>query len=75
MLTLPCPLDHPSALIQTSYSTVCDLNSRQVVFKALITLHQMIRSGSTDTLMEVLSQGNALRLGNVSGQNWEGELN
>jgi hypothetical protein len=46
----------------------------QVVFKALITLHQMIRSGSTDSLMEVLSQGNALRLGNVSGQNWEGQL-
>lgn len=43
-----------------------------VVFKALLVLHQMIRSGSTDTLLEFLGQGDALRLRNISGQNWDG---
>ncbi|EIW71887.1 hypothetical protein TREMEDRAFT_41409 [Tremella mesenterica DSM 1558] len=43
-----------------------------VVFKALLVLHQMIRSGSTDQLLDVLSQGDILRLRNVGGQNWDG---
>lgn len=46
--------------------------NNQVVFKALIVLHQMIRTGSTDQLLQYLSQGDALRLRNVNGQNWEG---
>lgn len=32
----------------------------------------MMRSGSTDALLQYLSQGDQLRLRNVSGQNWEG---
>ncbi|ORY25441.1 ANTH domain-domain-containing protein, partial [Naematelia encephala] len=43
-----------------------------VVFKALIVLHQMMRSGSSDQLLEHLAQNDVLRLRNVSGQNWEG---
>ncbi|KAK4689447.1 hypothetical protein P7C73_g665, partial [Tremellales sp. Uapishka_1] len=43
-----------------------------VVFKALLTLHQMIRSGSTDALLELLSGSDVLRLKNVSGQSGEG---
>ncbi len=48
------------------------LKPRQIVFKALLTLHQMIRSGSTETLLEHLSQGDVLRLRNISSQSWEG---
>ena len=47
-----------------------------VVFKALLVLHQMIRSGSTDQLLEHLSMGDSLRLRNVGGSgHWEGEPN
>ena len=34
----------------------------------------MLRSGSTDQLLEFLAQGDMLRLRNVGGQNWEGRL-
>lgn len=54
------------------YSAVNKQITLQVVFKALIVLHQMIRTGSTDQLLQHLSQGDTLRLRNVSGQNWEG---
>lgn len=46
-----------------------------VVFKALIVLHHMIRSGSTDNVLSYLSgQGSQdiLRLRNVVGQTWDG---
>lgn len=44
----------------------------QVVFKALIVLHTMIRNGATDNILAHLSQGDVLKLRNVSGGNWEG---
>jgi len=49
------------------------LSQSQIVFKALLTLHQMMRAGSTDQLLENLSQGDVLKLRNVSNQNWEGQ--
>jgi len=45
----------------------------QVVFKALIVLHVMIRNGSTDNVLSYLSSSEVLRLQNVSDGNWEGE--
>ena len=47
----------------------------QVVFKALIVLHTMIRNGSTDNVLAYLSSSNILRLQNVSSANWEGARN
>jgi hypothetical protein len=44
----------------------------QVVFKALIVLHVMIRNGSTDNVLGYLSNENSLRLKNVTSANWEG---
>jgi hypothetical protein len=44
----------------------------QVVFKALIVLHTMIRSGSTDNVLSHLASSDVLRLRNVSGASWEG---
>lgn len=46
----------------------------QVVFKALLTLHQMIRSGSTDQLLEHLVKSQSLRLQNLGDQNFEGQF-
>ncbi|WWC95076.1 hypothetical protein V866_001928 [Kwoniella sp. B9012] len=43
-----------------------------VVFKALLTIHQMMRSGSTDQFLGVLSRQDVLKLRNVSGQGFEG---
>lgn len=50
----------------------------QVVFKALIVLHQMIRAGSTDNVLSYLanntgSSGDVLRLRNVTAQAWDGQ--
>lgn len=45
---------------------------RQVVFKALIVLHTMMRNGSTDNVLSYLSQAEVLHLRNVSAGNWEG---
>jgi hypothetical protein len=45
----------------------------QVVFKALLTLHQMIRSGSTDQLLDHLVKMQSLRLRDLGDQNFEGE--
>ncbi|KAF9644178.1 ANTH-domain-containing protein, partial [Thelephora ganbajun] len=42
-----------------------------VVFKALLTLHTLIRNGSTDNILAYLSNGDMLRLKNVSAPNWE----
>ncbi|THH14758.1 hypothetical protein EW146_g5615 [Bondarzewia mesenterica] len=44
----------------------------QVVFKALIVLHTMIRNGATDKVLAYLSSSDVLRLKNVSGGQWEG---
>ncbi|CAK5275522.1 unnamed protein product, partial [Mycena citricolor] len=43
-----------------------------IVFKALIVLHTMIRSGSTDNVLGYLSGSTVLRLSNVSTGTWEG---
>lgn len=51
-----------------------DVNfSAQVVFKALLVLHSMIRSGATDNVLSFLGQQDLLRLRNVVGQTWDGE--
>ncbi|KAG6896531.1 hypothetical protein C0992_007665 [Termitomyces sp. T32_za158] len=44
----------------------------QVVFKALIVLHTMIRTGATDNVLGYLSNSDVLRLRNVSAGSWEG---
>jgi hypothetical protein len=44
----------------------------QVVFKALIVLHTMMRSGSTDNVLSYLSSHEVLHLRNVSAGQWEG---
>lgn len=49
-----------------------DTTHRQVVFKALLTLHQMIRSGSTDQLLDHLVKADVMRLRSIGGQNFEG---
>jgi hypothetical protein len=49
------------------------LRNAQVVFKALIVLHTMIRNGATDNVLTYLSSSEVLRLRNVSTGNWEGE--
>ena len=46
----------------------------QVVFKALIVLHTMIRNGSTDNVLSYLSSSEVLRLRDISSGNWEGQL-
>jgi hypothetical protein len=47
----------------------------QVVFKALIVLHTMIRNGSTDNVLSYLSTSSeVLHLRNVAGANWEGAM-
>nr|XP_019010611.1 uncharacterized protein I206_05085 [Kwoniella pini CBS 10737]OCF49392.1 hypothetical protein I206_05085 [Kwoniella pini CBS 10737] len=43
-----------------------------VVFKALLTIHQMLRSGATDNFLNLLSQQDMMKLRNIQGQNWEG---
>lgn len=44
----------------------------QVVFKALLTLHTIVRNGATDNILAYLSNGDILKLRNVSAPNWEG---
>ena len=44
----------------------------QVVFKALIVLHTMIRNGATDNVLTYLSTDDVLKLKNVSTGQWEG---
>ncbi|TXT04903.1 hypothetical protein VHUM_03986 [Vanrija humicola] len=46
-------------------------NNPVIVFKALLTLHQMIRAGSTDALLHHLASKSVLRLNTVSDQNFE----
>jgi hypothetical protein len=58
----------------SSYALECHqtIDTTQVVFKALIVLHTMIRNGATDNVLSYLSSGEVLRLKNVSTGNWEG---
>jgi hypothetical protein len=46
----------------------------QIVFKALIVLHTMIRNGATDNVLSYLSSSEVLRLRDISSGNWEGQL-
>ncbi|WVQ83725.1 hypothetical protein IAT38_005869 [Cryptococcus sp. DSM 104549] len=45
-----------------------------VVFKALLTLHQMIRTGSTETLLDVLSRQDILKLRSIERQHFDGYM-
>jgi phosphatidylinositol-binding clathrin assembly protein len=78
MSARPCPRDSASqipscvllfALLARNVNPLA-----QVVFKALIVLHTMIRNGATDNVLQYLSSSDVLRLRNVSGGNWEGEF-
>jgi len=40
----------------------------------LLTLHTLIRNGSTDNILAYLSTGDVLRLKNVAAPNWEGTI-
>jgi phosphatidylinositol-binding clathrin assembly protein len=60
-------------VIGGSFAHVAPLAPPQVVFKALIVLHTMIRNGATDNVLGYLSSSEVLRLGNVSAGNWEGK--
>jgi hypothetical protein len=51
-----------------------ELTPLQVVFKALIVLHTMIRNGATDNVLQYLSSSEVLRLKNVVGGQWEGNV-
>lgn len=55
-------------------ATLIPSASSQIVFKALIVLHTMIRAGSTDNVLSYLSSSNILKLQNVSSANWEGTV-
>ena len=46
----------------------------QVVFKALILLHTLIRNGATDSVLSYLAGSDVLHLHNVYQGQWEGEL-
>jgi len=58
-------------LLTLSNALACD-TSLQVVFKALIVLHTMIRAGATDNVLGYLSSSNILKLRDISSANWEG---
>ncbi|ELU43547.1 beta-xylosidase [Rhizoctonia solani AG-1 IA] len=47
--------------------------SQQIVFKALIVLHSIIRQGQTDNVLKYLASSDVLRLRNVSNGQWDGE--
>lgn len=49
-------------------------HSAQIVFKALLVLHTMIRNGATDNILTHLSQSDVLKLRNVYSGNWEGQI-
>lgn len=44
------------------------------MFKGLLTLHQMIRTGQTEALLEVLARNDVLRLRNIYSQQFQGTL-
>ena len=55
------------AIIRLSHSVL------QIVFKALIVLHTMIRNGATDNVLSYLSSSEVLRLRSISSGNWDGQ--
>jgi hypothetical protein len=63
----------PNSIVSLFLSSLpCGLTPLQVVFKALIVLHTMIRNGATDNVLQYLSSSEVLRLKNVVGGQWEG---
>jgi hypothetical protein len=70
----------PNAVVSLDPWRLCPATSldadasslRQVVFKALLTFHTLIRNGSTNNILAYLSNGNVLKLNSVSTPNWEG---
>ena len=63
------------ALLNHPFESSHYLNlSLQIVFKALIVLHTMIRNGSTDNVLSYLSSSEVLRLRDISSGNWGGQL-
>lgn len=64
----------PNAIVSLPPASQPSLSnaSLQVVFKALIVLHTMIRNGATDNVLSYLSSGDVLRLRNVATGQWEG---
>lgn len=61
--TLPAFLD---PLVLTLYPRT------KVVFKGLIVLHTMIRTGNTENVLGFLAHSDPLRLQNVANGHWEG---
>jgi len=60
--------------LQTFSNALTHDTSLQVVFKALIVLHTMIRAGATDNVLGYLSSSNTLKLRDISSANWEGMI-
>ena len=48
-------------------------STQQVVFEALLTLHNLIRNGAIDNFLAYLSTGDVFRLKNIA-THWEGVL-
>ena len=61
-------------VIKCTIRAVLTSITTQVVFKALIVLHTMIRNGATDNVLTYLSSEDVLKLRNVSAGQWEGLL-
>ncbi|WVQ75688.1 hypothetical protein IAR50_005318 [Cryptococcus sp. DSM 104548] len=49
-------------------------NNGVVVFKALLTLHQMIRTGASEGLLEILARHDVLRLRGLGGRGFQGYI-
>ena len=62
------------ARLRPAKAYISFLPRKQVVFKALLTLHTIIRNGATDNILAYLSNGDVLRLKNVAALHWEGAL-
>ncbi len=64
----------PNAIVRDVCLRLCGILSIpfQVVFKALIVLHTMIKNGATDNVLTYLSTEDVLKLRNVSDGQWDG---
>ncbi|ODN95681.1 hypothetical protein I350_08398 [Cryptococcus amylolentus CBS 6273] len=49
-------------------------NNGVVVFKALLTLHQMIRTGASEGLLEILARHDVLKLRGLGGRGYQGYI-
>ena len=68
----------PNATVRTYFANpfashcLRRVGTHQVVFKALLVLHTMIRNGATDKVLAYLSSSEILRLRNVGSGQWDG---